>query len=230
MRITELFYSLQGEGLLAGVPSVFVRVAGCHLHCRWCDTPYSSWAPEGEERSVDDIVKQVEAHPTRFCVLTGGEPMLAPELPELAARLGAAGKHVTIETAATRPPGGIVCDLASLSPKLANAAPGDEVAPAVRARHERLRLNLEAARAWVEAYAYQLKFVIQTARDVDDVRAWLAALERDVPPERVLLMPEGRTAAEVEAHAPVVLAACRQHGFRFCDRLQLRLFGNQRGT
>lgn len=230
MHVTEIFHSIQGEGGLTGVPSVFVRLAGCNLHCRWCDTPYSSWAPEGRAWAVADVVREVAAFPTRYCVLTGGEPMLAPELPDLAARLTDAGKHVTIETAATLPPAGIACALASLSPKLANSTPGADVGAGIRERHERLRTNLDAVRAWLDRYPYQLKFVIQTARDVDEVVDWLAALGRVVPPENVMLMPEGRTVPEMDRHAPIVTEACRRHGYRFCDRLHLRLFGPTRGT
>ena len=56
MLISEIFYSLQGEGELTGVPSVFVRTSGCNLRCNWCDTPYASWSPEGEQMTIGDIV------------------------------------------------------------------------------------------------------------------------------------------------------------------------------
>src|SRR5688572_2622448 len=123
MRISEIFYSLQGEGELTGVPSVFIRTSGCNLRCTWCDTKYASWTPEGENLSVDDLMEKVASFPARHVVLTGGEPMVAPELPELAQRLREAGLHITIETAGTVAPGGIACDLASLSPKLAHSTP-----------------------------------------------------------------------------------------------------------
>ena len=114
MRISEIFHSLQGEGILAGVPSVFVRTSGCNLRCWYCDTPYTSWAPEGVEMSVAAVAEAVLRHRTRHVVVTGGEPLLAPDLPELLARLADAGRHITVETAATvfRP---IHCDLASLA-------------------------------------------------------------------------------------------------------------------
>src|SRR3954466_5525232 len=101
MRIAEIFYSIQGEGRLAGVPSVFIRTSGCNLRCVWCDTPYTSWEPEGEEMELDAIVAQAKSHPARHAVLTGGEPMISPDIEELSGRLKAEDFHITIETAAT---------------------------------------------------------------------------------------------------------------------------------
>src|SRR6266436_1362968 len=114
MFISEIFYSLQGEGELTGVPSVFVRTSGCNLRCNWCDTMYASWNPEGDELPLETILTQVESHPANHCVLTGGEPMVAKGIHELAQELRHRGKHITIETAATIMPKGIACDLASL--------------------------------------------------------------------------------------------------------------------
>src|SRR3954470_17763292 len=124
MLISEIFYSIQGEGELTGMPSVFVRTSGCNLRCTWCDTPYASWNPEGEPRSIAAIVAAVQNHPAaRHVVLTGGEPMVAKDIRVLAAEIKKLGHHITIETAATIAPDGIACDLASLSPKLLNSAP-----------------------------------------------------------------------------------------------------------
>ena len=88
MLISEIFHSIQGEGVLTGVPSVFVRTSGCNLRCNWCDTPYASWNPEGKQLSVADIVAEVKRFTAaRHVGLTGGEPMLAKDLPELAAQV-----------------------------------------------------------------------------------------------------------------------------------------------
>src|SRR5689334_3094147 len=136
MRLSELFYSIQGEGKLTGVPSVFVRTSGCNLRCSWCDTPYTSWKPEGEELSLDEILERVAGYPARHVVVTGGEPMIAPEIVPLTERLRARGLHITIETAGTvvAP---VACDLMSISPKLANSTPEGPWA----AQHERLRIQ-----------------------------------------------------------------------------------------
>src|SRR3954470_23375151 len=87
LKIAELFYSIQGEGALVGVPSVFVRTSGCNLGCRWGDTPYTSGRPEGEEGPLDRTLSEVCAYPAKHVVVTGGEPMIAPQIVELTKRL-----------------------------------------------------------------------------------------------------------------------------------------------
>src|ERR1051325_3213264 len=104
MLISEIFHSVQGEGELTGVPSVFVRTSGCNLRCSWCDTKYASWFPEGDDCTVQEIAARVAEFPTQHCVLTGGEPMIARDIRDLAALLRRDGKHITIETAGTIPP------------------------------------------------------------------------------------------------------------------------------
>jgi 7-carboxy-7-deazaguanine synthase len=231
MLISEIFHSIQGEGELTGVPSVFVRTSGCNLRCAWCDTPYASWQPVGETLTVAAIVARVVAYPCQHVVLTGGEPMVAKGIHELAARLKQAGKHITIETAGTVPPAGIACDLASLSPKLANSTPSlDTVGPGWVARHERTRLQPEILRQWLDSYAFQLKFVVSEEQQIGEIGDLLISLERVIPACKTLLMPEGVTAAALGARREWLVDACKQHGFRFCQRLHINLFGNTRGT
>src|SRR6187399_3105618 len=102
MRISEIFFSVQGEGKLTGVPSVFIRTTGCNLRCHWCDTPYTSWRPEGGPRELSDIISAVRAHlHARHVVLTGGEPMIAPHIDQLLSALSDLKYHLTVETAGT---------------------------------------------------------------------------------------------------------------------------------
>ena len=230
MLISETFYSLQGEGELTGVPSVFIRTAGCNLRCNWCDTPYASWRPEGTERTVDDLVAEACTHPGRHVVLTGGEPMIAKKIHELAAALRAAKRHITIETAATVAPDGIACDLASLSPKLANSAPDSRLPDAWRERHEATRWQPEAVRAWVDGYAYQFKFVVSTPADVAELEGLLAGLGRDIPPHKVLLMPEATSLEKMRERAAWLGELCKARGYRYAHRLHIELYGNKRGT
>ncbi len=230
MFISETFYSLQGEGELTGVPSVFIRTSGCNLRCNWCDTPYASWNPEGTERSVDELVAEVRHHPARHVVLTGGEPMIAKNIRDLAAALRAAGQHITIETAATVAPDGIACDLASLSPKLRNSLPDDRLPAAWRERHEATRWNPDAVRAWVDGYAYQFKFVVSSPADVEELETLLASLGRDIPRHKILLMPEAISLDRLRERAAWLGELCKTRGYRYAHRLHIELYGNKRGT
>ena len=230
MLIAEIFESIQGEGRLSGVPSVFVRTSGCNLRCNWCDTPYASWAPEGEDLPVAEVVERVRGLSSAHCVLTGGEPMVAPAIHELAQAIREAGKHLTIETAGTVSPAGIACDLASLSPKLSNSTPDDRVSPAWRARHEERRLQPDVVREWIDGYDVQLKFVVRGEPDLAEIREFLDGIGREVAPEKVLLMPEGTEPEVLQRRGREVVKMCTRYGYRFSPRLHIELFGNTRGT
>jgi 7-carboxy-7-deazaguanine synthase len=230
MLISEIFHSIQGEGELTGVPSVFVRTSGCNLRCTWCDTPYASWNPEGSTMSADEIVARVSSFPARHVVLTGGEPMIAPGIRELAAALRSWGMHVTIETAATVLPAGVACDLASLSPKLRNSSPGDRLDDTWRERHESLRWQPATVAAWMAAHDYQLKFVVSGQDDLIEIEGMLGELPVRPPASKVLLMPEGVEAATLRERGSWLAEVCKDCGYRFCPRLHIELFGNRRGT
>ena len=225
MFISETFISIQGEGMLAGVPSFFIRTSGCNMRCRWCDTPYTSWAPEGERRPVGELVSEAVESGVRHVVVTGGEPLLQREIGRLTEDLATAGLHVTVETAGTVD-SPFYCDLLSLSPKTANSDPDDDSRP----RHRRLRGDREPLRRLVGRFPdHQLKFVVEGSDDLSEILALLEDVG-DVDPSRVLLMAQGRTAEEVAARAPAVAALCLQHGFRYTPRLHLDLFGGGRGV
>jgi 7-carboxy-7-deazaguanine synthase len=225
MHVAETFVSLQGEGSLVGVPSFFIRTTGCNLRCRWCDTPYTSWRPEGERRDVDTLVAEAAASGAGHVVVTGGEPLLQREIGSLTSGLRSLGLHITVETAGTVAPE-FTCDLLSVSPKTANSDPsGPHLI-----RHRQLRSDRSALGVLLDRFEeHQLKFVVQGPQDVDDIVALLAAV-RHRDRSRVLLMPEGRTAAEVARRAPTVAALCLEHGFRYTPRLHLDLYGGGRGV
>ena len=229
MRIAEIFHSIQGEGLLAGVPSIFIRTSGCNLRCHWCDTPYASWKPEGPEMSIEEILKKISGWDCNHIVLTGGEPMIAPDLPELATVLKKQKKHITIETAGTILPNGIPCDLASLSPKLSNSTPSPERDPAWAKKHEATRLKLEVIAEWIQNYPFQLKFVVATENDLVEIKNLISCLP-PVPSDRILLMPEGIDVKTLATRTPWLVDICKREGFRFCPRLHIDLFGHKRGT
>lgn len=228
MLISEIFYSVQGEGRLIGVPSVFIRTSGCNLRCVWCDTPYTSWQPEGTKWTVSAILHQIRKYYSRYVVITGGEPLLAREIEALTAALKGAGYHVTTETAATlfKP---VVCDLISMSPKLSHSTPWEKQNGKFARTHEQRRLNLEVIQQYVDGYDYQLKFVADRPSDFNEIREILRRL-RNVDPARVLVMAQGTTSKEVREKAPWIVELCKQHGFAYTPRLHIDLFGNRRGT
>lgn len=228
MKIAEIFCSIQGEGLLTGVPSTFIRTSGCNLRCRWCDTPYTSWKPEGHEMTIAAIQESLMSFWARHIVITGGEPLIAKEIVPLTEQIKARGYHVTVETAATvyKP---IVCDLISLSPKLSSSTPWHREGGKHAERHEKLRINIEAIQAFMERHPYQLKFVIDTPRDVEEVEELVGRLH-GVERDRVMLMPQGVTIEKLVTKSDWVIYQCKVYGFRFCPRVQIDLFGNTRRT
>ncbi len=247
MRIAEIFRSLQGEGLLTGTPSVFVRASGCNLRCGFCDTPYASWHPEGDRWSVSQILARVvelAARPAllpeacdvasggdgscRHAVLTGGEPLLFPDVVPLSEELRRLGFHITIETAGTlyRP---VACDLMSISPKLSNSTPSALEHPHWAQRHERRRYAPDVLRRLIGQFAYQIKFVIDSPADCEEAECYLAHFP-EIDRSRVMFMPQGTDQARLEAVAQWLLPYCQKHGWRFCPRRQIEWFGYARGT
>jgi 7-carboxy-7-deazaguanine synthase len=227
VKISEVFYSLQGEGTLVGVPSVFVRTSGCNLRCVWCDTPYTSWAPEGDDWTLDRIVQTVVSFPANHVVVTGGEPMIAPQIVELTQQLRQRGLHITIETAGTvNAP--VACDLMSISPKLSNSVPLERDGGRWAQQHDRLRWQPRVLRELISAYAYQLKFVIADPHDLPEVEKMREALE--APRANILLMPEGTNAETVRERSVWLAEICKEQGYRFSPRLHVDLWGDKRGV
>lgn len=227
MRISEIFESIQGEGTLAGVPSLFVRASGCNLRCWWCDTPYASWAPEGEEWTVERLAERAGQSRLRHVVLTGGEPMIFADVAPLTRALKALGRHITIETAGTvdQP---VECDLMSISPKLGNSTPHGIEGGRWVEMHEQARLRLEVIGRLMERYEYQLKFVVSREEDVAEARELAGRLGAEA--ERVLLMAEGVDEAQLRERSVWIVEACKETGFRYSPRLHISLFGNRRGV
>lgn len=260
LKIAETFVSIQGEGKLTGMPSWFCRVSGCNLRCTWCDTPYASWNPEGDVRTIEALLAEARgtmragspspvspaaSHPlpagqgegagTRHAVLTGGEPMLFDAIEPLSQGLREIGMHITIETAGTihRPPSVLACDLMSISPKLSNSTPsaGDPRDPGGKWRARHERDRINLD-------------VLQHLIDDYPQRQlkFVVAQERDVEEIDALL-------AQLRGFAPddVMLMPegvtvprpedvqwvqnlCAARGWQYCPRLHIQLFGNVRGT
>lgn len=227
MKIAEIYLSIQGEGLLTGTESVFVRASGCNLRCWFCDTPFASWSPEGEDLSLDEILARVDELECGHVVLTGGEPMLFAELLPLSGELKKRGMHITVETAGTLylP---VEADLMSISPKLSNSGPRGQ-RPRWHKRHERTRQAPAVVRRLMAEYGYQLKFVVQSPADCQEVEQYLKQLP-GVDRSQVMLMPQGTDTETLAQRAAWLKPYCHQAGLRYCPRRQIEWFGLVRGT
>jgi 7-carboxy-7-deazaguanine synthase len=227
VKISEIFYSIQGEGMLAGVPSVFLRTSGCNLRCTWCDTPYTSWKPEGDDLPLDAILADVRGRGSSHVVVTGGEPMIQQDIAQLTQRLKDFDLHITIETAGTvhQP---VICDLMSISPKLANSTPTQREGGRWAARHDRLRYQSDVLKQLMAEYPYQLKFVVSDPGDLAEIETILK--ETDADRSRVVLMPEGTSVETLSQRARWLVDICKREGFRYGPRLHIDIYGNQRGV
>ena len=227
LQIAEIYKSIQGEGEFTGTSSVFVRTTGCNLRCWFCDTPFTSWEPEGEQQSIDHVLSQVAEFEVEHVVVTGGEPLLLPDIVPLTAELRSRGHFVTLETAGTvfR---AVTTDLMSISPKLANSTPGVDRSPAWSKRHEELRHRPVVIRSLIGEPRYQLKFVIDVPTDVAQVEEWLVEFP-EIDRGRVWLMPQATTREELSAKTDWIEAAAMENGFQFTSRLHIEQYGNARG-
>jgi 7-carboxy-7-deazaguanine synthase len=237
LPVNELFCSLQGEGKLAGVPSVFVRTSGCNLRCWFCDSYHTSWEPTGAWLSVDDLLDRIDEFDADHVVLTGGEPMLHEESVTLLDQLGERGYHTTVETNGTIHRDAAI-DLASISPKLASSTPTPERDPKGDGewadRHEDHRVDIDALSELVEDYESQLKFVVTGREDMDEivdlverVRDHTATTVHDAD---VLLMPEGVTRTELDERRTEVAELAREYGYRYTPRLHVDIWNDAPGT
>lgn len=240
LRVSERFVSRQGEGLLTGTSSSFIRLSGCNLRCWFCDTPYASWEPDGHFIPIDELVQWASSSGPRHVVLTGGEPLLPMNVTALCDQLRRAGLHLTIETAGTlfRP---AKCDLLSLSPKLSGSAPPQErfdhlpkvIGERWIAAHNRRRWQPAVIKdLMAHAEDYQIKFVLDNLNETDELLAAVAELESacSIAREKIWIMPQAPTPECLENQADWVQKWCESTNLRYCDRAHLKWYGAIRGT
>lgn len=257
LNIVDLFVSLQGEGKYVGMPSLFVRISGCNLRCCFkntvCDTAYSSFSPEKGKYSKDDVVTMLQKNPNIIdIVFTGGEPlMFGEELDDLIEYIGCINDmdyRITIETNGTFGPIKQVVDLYSISPKLSTSMPvpdkpyyythdGKVVSKTfTKAEVEKLnktRYNPDAIAAMMDMQDFQLKFVYsgpESVKDIDELVDTLRKMGKSIYPEDIMLMPEGVTADQINKNGLEAAKVCIERGWRFADRLHIRLWGDKRGV
>lgn len=243
MKISELFYSIQGEGKRSGRPSFFIRTNHCNLRCRFpdgnlCDTSYTSWYPEDSinigEMGVEDIIKEYLKFKCTDVVITGGEPTMYPdELSYLCENIVRANRNafITIETNGTNF-GDFVnyTGLVSISPKLKSSVPyGSEF----EKMHGKNRINEDAFRKFCllkknNIADVQWKFVYTGERDIDEIRniQTITGFEDS----DVYLMPEGITAADLNKIRAETIEACKRNNFNYTDRIHILAWGNKRGV
>lgn len=235
----EIFHTLQGEGVSTGLPSIFIRSSLCNLHCSWCDTAYtwnwegSKWAHEDAEKyskadylvemDTAEVVSLVESYPCFNVVMTGGEPLLQqPAWLEIIELLRAKDPkyRFEVETNGTQLPNEWMSDAVdqwNVSTKLSNSG-----------NAEKLRVNEQAMNFFAASVKAWFKFVVQSDQDLEEVRE----LEQrfGLTRERILLMPEGRDEVTLQKRRLWLADICRDHGYRFSDRLHIQLWGSKRGV
>jgi 7-carboxy-7-deazaguanine synthase len=193
-----------------------VRLQGCSVGCRWCDTKYS-WATDGgQETTVDRILETVAEAAVDNVVVTGGEPLEHPAFAPLVHALKAQRHRVEVETAGIIPPPAVSVDQWNVSLKLEHSGVAAET-----------RLNPEAIAAFRDLGAW-FKFVVATERDLDEVVAIQTA--HRLASTRILLMPLGMQRDEQLERMPLVMQWCRRRGFRFSPRLHILAWGPRRGV
>lgn len=248
--------TFQGEGKLTGTACLFIRTSACNLRCAWigldgkgspCDTPYSSHKPEKNIMTIDDIVKIVLENTVpqkiKHIVVSGGEPTMQTEaLEELLETLQKLGYHTTIETNATIFSENISqhTNLVSMSPKLSTSVPhqanlagtGIEYSEKWASRHEKLRINIPVIQAFIDGSKkylsdFQLKFVVATDRDIEEIEQILEQLT-EFEPSDVCLMPEGVDVNTLNSRTGWIAEQALKRGWRFAPRLHIMMFGKNR--
>lgn len=250
--------TVQGEGKLAGVPSLFIRLASCNLRCMWtlpngklchCDTSYASFNPKNSSSwDVQDIVDTVRNNIDQMnhIVITGGEPLLQKEplavlCKELKKQLNV---HITIETNGTIFDENVAkhVDLASISPKLKNSNPSVSKTDQMDIRytgpfkyHQETRKQIDVIQSWINSSAkhnneFQLKFVVANNKEEDEIKSEYLLNLTDFEKNDIILMPLGTNNEELEQTTTTALKMAINNGWRFTPRVHIDLFGCKSGV
>ena len=225
LKLSEIFYSLQGEGIDVGKPAVFIRTALCNLSCVWCDTKYTwdwnnyDYDREVSEMSVAEIQERISGFDTKHCIITGGEPLIQQtKLIPLLSGLKSNGYFVEVETNGTILPSDMIerfVDRWNISPKLRNSS--------------NLKQNREV-HACLEYFATNskayIKFVISRRSDITEVMTLIGKYL--LKKQRIVLMPEGNSAAEIIEKSKWLAEICLKNGYRLSIRLHTLIWSGIR--
>ncbi len=240
----EIFYSLQGEGVSSGVPSIFVRCSGCNLQCHWCDTEYTwNWLgtsfPHAKDRpgapakydrrsvqvrlTAPETTAIIAQIPCDNVVFTGGEPLLQQDrLAEIGAALHAMNQDYQIEvetngTLVPSPEFDAVVTRYNVSPKLSNSM-----------MDRSARLIPDTIQWFAKSQKATFKFVCSSEADVDEIAAF--ETEFRVSRRRIIVMPEAANQQSLDERRRFVFEICKDRGWRFSDRMHVAIFGERRGV
>lgn len=205
---------------MVGTVSVIIRLGGCNLKCKWCDEKNSSDPAMGRETSIDNLLEKVVAYNCKNVIITGGEPLIHSEIKELTDKLKKAGYHITIETNATIKKN-VNCDLISISPKLKNSVPDKIINPE---KYNEKRINIEVIKFYIKNYNYQIKFVVDSEPDFNEINEILSKIG-SYDKSRVLIMPLASSRNQLFKIQKKVVDMCIRRNFRYNNRLQVQIWG-----
>jgi 7-cyano-7-deazaguanosine (preQ0) biosynthesis protein QueE len=217
MQVSEIFYTIQGEGLNIGKPTIFIRLSGCHLRCSWCDTKYTWPLKSGVSMTSEELIAEVKKYNCQHLVITGGEPLIQQNaLREFIEKLNVSGEKeqkyfIEMETS-----GSLKCfitdiiDQFNCSPKLSNS--------------ENKEIRFEPL---PKEKAYY-KFVVSDRQNIEEIENFIE--KHDLKRENVFLMPQGVSVSELNERSQWLVEICKEKGLRFCPRLHINIWGNKRGV
>ena len=212
LLINEIFYSIQGEGPLTGRPAVFLRLGGCNLKCKWCDSKFT-WHPkyaDNKHMTIEQVIKKIKQYPCNHLIITGGEPLLQQD--KIISLLKKLSKYtIEIETN-----GSISLKInkyieqINCSPKLKNS--GNTSYP--------LKIQLTDKKVI-------FKFVIKDKNDLKEIKTYIKT--NKISQEKVYLMPEGTNRTKILERSKWLIEICKKEGYNFSPRLHIMLYGGRRG-
>jgi len=235
MKISEIFYSIQGEGMYTGHPSLFIRSYGCNYKCTYCDTPYAVVGGKFADMSVKQILKEVDDNNKdndfNHIVITGGEPMIQSDIAELVDMLKSNGYIVTIETNGTIFNNDVKPNLWSISPKTLNST-NDKF---TSFKSEEALSNYKDINNMFNIMYFintsgniQIKFVINDDDDLIEIKKFIN--KYNIAKKYIYLMPQGKDIREQKNNSLNVINICKKEGYIFCPRLHIYLWGSKRGV
>ena len=214
MKISEIFYSIQGEGSSVGIPMVFIRFGECNLRCTYCDSKY---AFKGEDQSLDEVLEEVAKYPVKRVCVTGGEPLLQEEaFKTLLNALFDLGYFVEVETNGTIRPSSIYDNIMqwNVSPKLTNS--GNDLKDSIN-KDRLMTYNLLPG---------IFKFVIGSEEDFQEAHQLIHELSL----QNIYMMPEGQKDEDVKKTSLWLIEKCKESSYYFSPRLHIWLWEGKKGV